>query len=853
MRQRLTVDLLLLLPLSLLLLLFLSAAPSAVMAARPVVNVLMLPTVNADFETAVLRNLSDAWSVTSGIDIQITILDSSNTGTAFGDLVLNSYLKPRRTEYDIFQIDIVWPGDMAAYLLDLSPYLSPDDLAPFMPAILDADRIDGRYVALPFFTDFGLLYYRRDLLQKYGFSGPPRTWDELEIMARKILEGERPTRPSLSGFSGQLNNYEGLTCNFAEWLGAAGVPLPIKADKTIHFDTPQVRSFLTRFRNWVGDIISPTTLLFDEGASFKQWIAGNTVFMRSWVNVIKTTTDANVSFPWDTSQLLGYSTDIGPSTLGGWHLGVSHATKNPDAAAAAIKFLTSATVQKARAVRHGILPTIPALYNDADVCQVIPKCQLFANMSFVVRPSAQSSPKYTSDLSKLLYDNVHEYLVSNISLDTLMSILMRQTSKIIGTYSVDAKFIDWADPLGATFVVLNGIGFAAAVATMVMMFVHANHEAIKSGGWVYLLLVLAGVFLGYASILLYTGPLNDVKCIMQPWFLTLAFSVCMSTLCIKNWRTSRVFNNPMKGGAPTNIRLLMYIGTACLVNVALLLAWTIIAPPKPAVVVVNDPDAYSVCRNDTNPSGHMAFTIAVFLYNVGILVAGVWYAYLTRHVFAQFNDSHSIAIITYNTILCCIVGVPILYAEGLGVRVHYTLRSAVIFAITTVVLVGLFYKKLLIVLGYHAFGKDKLTIMLERRLNRPSNASSRGHQEKVTTRVPKLSSRASSFGGQGSSSSTGQSQTAAPVRDSMESVWLNARVASVTLAECVAFKAHVRTGRFLAFLSMWRRRRLMYVPHLQLMVLRDTETGVDALDVRAAVSTPARALLLDATSLVCDC
>ena len=75
---------------------------------------------------------------------------------------------------------------------------------------------------MPWFGDYGILYYRTDLLRKYGYSGPPKTWAALFQMAKKIQDGERGSNPNFSGFVFQGNAYEGLTCNALEWIASAG-------------------------------------------------------------------------------------------------------------------------------------------------------------------------------------------------------------------------------------------------------------------------------------------------------------------------------------------------------------------------------------------------------------------------------------------------------------------------------------------------------------------------------------------------------------------------------------------------------------------------------------------------------
>lgn len=92
---------------------------------------------------------------------------------------------------DVYMIDVIWPGIVAPHALDLKPYLTEAELKEFFPRIVQNNTIRGKLTSLPFFTDAGILYYRKDLLEKYGYTSPPRTWNELEQMAERVMEGER--------------------------------------------------------------------------------------------------------------------------------------------------------------------------------------------------------------------------------------------------------------------------------------------------------------------------------------------------------------------------------------------------------------------------------------------------------------------------------------------------------------------------------------------------------------------------------------------------------------------------------------------------------------------------------------
>ncbi|MBI2349189.1 MAG: extracellular solute-binding protein, partial [Deltaproteobacteria bacterium] len=139
-----------------------------------------------------------------------------HSSTEFHDLVTQK-LRNRDPHMDVFFMDVIWPAEFAAagWALPLDEFFPVSEQQKFLEAPILANRYRGRIYGAPVFIDAGLLYYRRDLLAKYGFS-PPQTWPELVRQARKILAEEN--EPQLTCYSGQFNQYEGLICNMMEYI-----------------------------------------------------------------------------------------------------------------------------------------------------------------------------------------------------------------------------------------------------------------------------------------------------------------------------------------------------------------------------------------------------------------------------------------------------------------------------------------------------------------------------------------------------------------------------------------------------------------------------------------------------------
>ncbi len=319
-------------------------------------------------------------------------------------------------DVDVAQIDVIWPGIFAPHAVDLSDQVGDVE---YFDRIVENNTVDGALVGIPWFTDAGLLYYRTDLLEKYGFEGPPTTWQELTDMATTIQEGEAANNSAFTGFTWQGGAYEGLTCNALEWQFSNGGGSIIEPDGSVTVNNEQAIAMFEMAASWVGTISPEAVTGYMEEDARGVWQGGNAAFMRNWPYAysLSAAEDSVIKDGFDIAQLPMGDAEGSSSgaTLGGWQMFVSQYSENQDAGKAFAKFMCSPELQRARAVERSNLPTIGALYEDPDVLAANPFFgQLFDvfNGGAVARPSTPSADLY-GEVSLEYYTAVNEILTGS--------------------------------------------------------------------------------------------------------------------------------------------------------------------------------------------------------------------------------------------------------------------------------------------------------------------------------------------------------------------------------------------------------------------------------------------------------
>ncbi|MEJ7136890.1 ABC transporter substrate-binding protein [Amphibiibacter pelophylacis] len=364
-------------------------------------------TVGQDYEWC--KRATGDWAKKTGNQVKHLSVPASTTD------ILGLYRRmfaAKSSDVDVVVVDVVWPGIIKDHLIDLKPYSKGIESQHF-PAIVKNNTVDGKLLAMPWFTDAGLLFYRKDLLDKYKLS-PPKTWAELEAAATTIQAGERKAGVSdFQGFVFQGKAYEGLTCDAVEWVASNGGGTIVDSKGDITINNPKAAAALDMAAKWVGKITPPGVLNYAEEDARGVFQTGKAAFMRNWPYAwsLAQGNDSVIKGKVAVSALPAGEGGKAAAALGGWQLAVPKYSKHPAEAADLVMYLTSEAVQKDRAIGGSYNPTYPSLYKDKDVLAANPffgsLYDVFINAT--PRPSTVTGLKY-NEVSQAFWQATHNVL-----------------------------------------------------------------------------------------------------------------------------------------------------------------------------------------------------------------------------------------------------------------------------------------------------------------------------------------------------------------------------------------------------------------------------------------------------------
>lgn len=249
----------------------------------------------------------------------------------------------------------------AGYLEPLDAYLEPNkdilDPSKIYPPFLEANTVDGKLWALPYYSFGAGVVYRKDIFDKYGIAEFPKTTEELEKALQTIkdglaADGITDVYPlTMRGAPGEepsldLNGFVYAYAGYPAWFeGGAATPADIKAKKAQPIFTGDFKPGFETFVRWSKEFGSPGIATHTWVDMMNLYAQGKAVvLMPSAINAFAGIPNSEV--PEVKANSAFAPSPIGPSgkavqSFWTFSIGVSAFSKNKEAAYRTLAMLTS--------------------------------------------------------------------------------------------------------------------------------------------------------------------------------------------------------------------------------------------------------------------------------------------------------------------------------------------------------------------------------------------------------------------------------------------------------------------------------------------------------------------------------
>jgi multiple sugar transport system substrate-binding protein len=304
---------------------------------------------------------------------------------------------------DVVHIDVTWPAQFATpgWLAPIDQYVNSSFLSQFWPSAQTVAKVNGKLYGIQRYMDIGMLYYRTDLVQKYGGT-VPQTRSDMEAMAKEIMAKE-----AANGIKyGYLMPGKKIEAIVDEWLefiwgagGNIGTPGNLQVSGPTQVDALQYMYDLI-YTKKLSPLGTNTYAPLDILSLFNN---GTAPFMRNWTfayAIANNPKNSKVAGNVGVSTTLATSGNTGHGCTGGWVLAINAFSQHKDEAWQFIEYMLSKETQTSLALNAGLVSSRPDVVNDPTVQAKVP---YFKQLSTILgsgynRPALVNYNQFTTPL-----------------------------------------------------------------------------------------------------------------------------------------------------------------------------------------------------------------------------------------------------------------------------------------------------------------------------------------------------------------------------------------------------------------------------------------------------------------------
>ena len=331
-------------------------------------------------------------------NIKVELLAATDANQAREQLVRR--LGAEDDSIDIIGMDVIWTAEFAnaGWIREWTGENAQTVSEDVFQSVIDSASFEGKLYGAPHSSNTQVLWYRTDLVEQ-----PPKTWDEM------LAESERLGPEGI--IQVQANRYEGFTVFFNMLLESAGTQVVDESGEEVILEqepTERALEVMGQFGN-SPTAPAPDVDTSDEGSAALGFEAGSSAFMLNYTFAFAS---ANANAP-DIAKNMGAAVlpevvegQRSAPPLGGFNLGISEFSNNPELAFEAATCLVSDESALTVTELDGLPPAREHLYDDPAVKKAYPEFAEQVRTSIENAAPRPQTPAYT-DLSLAIQRTLH--------------------------------------------------------------------------------------------------------------------------------------------------------------------------------------------------------------------------------------------------------------------------------------------------------------------------------------------------------------------------------------------------------------------------------------------------------------
>jgi putative chitobiose transport system substrate-binding protein len=234
--------------------------------------------------------------------------------------------------------------------LELDSVLTPEIRDRYLPKIWQANQIDGKTFGIPWYLTTRISFYNQDLFKQAGVTTPPKTYEDLAVLAKQMKEKTGKYAFFITFVPGDSNEV-------LDSLVQMGVTL-IAADGSAGFNSPEG---LAAFKYWVDlyqqKLLPPEVLTQGHQHGIELYQAGEMAIINTspeFINSIQQNAPQVAAVSLPSSQITGKT---GKKNVAVMNLVIPKDTDDADMALKFALFVTNTENQLAFAQAANVLPS----------------------------------------------------------------------------------------------------------------------------------------------------------------------------------------------------------------------------------------------------------------------------------------------------------------------------------------------------------------------------------------------------------------------------------------------------------------------------------------------------------------